>query len=373
MIPTPPGPVGRLRPFLLLFALLLTAVLPGACSSPPLQRHEFTRLCMGVPARIVIYAPGAEHATAGARAAFAELARLDSMMSDYQPASELSRLPALCHASPFRVSDDLYLVLSRGAELSELTGGAFDVTLGPLTRLWRESRRSGTLPDQPTLDAARARSGFRLLHLTDGTARAARADMQLDLGGIAKGFAAERAVRVLRSHAIPNALVSLAGDVYAGDPPPGTQGWRVEIRGDRSGDDSPPLGALWLTRAGVSTSGDASQHVEVGGVRYSHILDPRTGLGVQSSRTVTVLAPRGTDADALSTALSVFDPNEADALLTRFHAAALIVDESGSTRVIDPFRQFRWHTPPAFSRLAFPGAPHDQASTPPTRSKAQTP
>lgn len=343
MIVPPAGPPrGLLLPLLLFAAALL-----GACSSPPLQRHEFSRLCMGVRARIVVYAPATEPATLAAQAAFAELARLDAMMSDYQPSSELSRLPAMSRTTPVRVSDDLYLVLARARELSELTHGAFDVTLGPLTRLWRESRRSGTLPDHSALDDARARSGFRLLELRSGTVRSARADMQLDLGGIAKGFAAERAVEVLRSHALPISLVSLAGDVFAGDPPPGAKGWRVEVRGDRSGDDSPPIGTLWLTRAGVSTSGDATQHVMVGGTRYSHIIDPRTGLGVRSSQTVTVLSPRGMDADALSTALSVLGPADADALLTHYHAAALIADESGATQIVDPFRQFRWHTPPA--------------------------
>ncbi|MCE7974440.1 MAG: FAD:protein FMN transferase [Leptolyngbya sp. PLA1] len=325
--------------------LLLLLLLCG-CTAQPLERHEFSRLCMGVRARVVVYSPTEEHATAAAQAAFAELARLDSMMSDYQPASELSRLPAVSHSSPVRVSEDLYLVLSRASELSELTGGAFDVTLGPLTRLWRETRRSGTLPDQPTLDAARARSGYRYLELKDGTARAAQPEMQLDLGGIAKGFAAERAVQVLRSRSLPISLVALAGDVYAGDAPPGAEGWRVEIRGDRSGEDTPPLGILWLTRAGVSTSGDANQHAVVGGQRYSHILDPRTGLGVRSSRTVTVLAPRGMDADALSTALCVLDPAGARELLTRCQAAALIVDESGAIVVVDPFKKLRWHTQP---------------------------
>ncbi|MFZ2873226.1 MAG: FAD:protein FMN transferase [Phycisphaerales bacterium] len=341
------APPTRLPRAVLGLLLLLAAGYLGACSTPPLERHEFRRLCMGVQARIVVYAPGAEPATLAAQAAFAELARLDAMMSDYQPASELSRLPAMSHTTPVRVSDDLYLVLARARELSELTHGAFDVTLGPLTRLWRESRRSGTLPEASALGDARARSGFRLLELTHGTVRSARADMQLDLGGIAKGFAAQRAVGVLRSHSLPISLVSLAGDVYAGDPPPGAEGWRVEIRGDRSGDDSAPIGTLWLTRAGISTSGDATQHVVVGGRRYSHILDPRTGLGVQSSRTVSVLSPHGMDADALSTALSVLSPADAEALLSRCRAAALIADESGTTKIIDPFRQFRWHTPPA--------------------------
>lgn len=337
----------RLPKGVLVLLLLFAGPLLGACSSGSLERHEFSRLCMGVRARIVVYAPGSEPATLAAQAAFSELARLDAMMSDYQPASEISRLPALGHSAPARVSDDLYLVLVRAMEITELAHGAFDVTIGPLTRLWRESRRSGTLPDRAALDDARARSGFRLLELRHGTVRAARADMQLDLGGIAKGFAAERAVGVLRSHSLPISLVSLSGDVYAGDPPPGAEGWRIEIRGDRSGDDSPPIGTLWLRRAGVSTSGDATQHVVVGGTRYSHILDPRTGLGVQSGRTVTVLSPRGIDADALATALSVLGPADAEALLTRCRAAALFADESGATQIVDPFRQFRWHTQPA--------------------------
>jgi thiamine biosynthesis lipoprotein len=159
---------------------------------------------------------------------------------------------------------------------------------------------------------------------------------------------------VLERAGAARCLVALAGDVYAADAPPGQPGWRVEIRGDRTGDDAPPVGVLWLRHAGVSTTGDSEQFVEIDGVRYSHVIDPRTGLGLTDPRMVTVLAPRGMDADALAKGVCVRGVPEAATLAREFNAAFCVVepddrgDPARPRRITlhDPRGLFRWHTPP---------------------------
>lgn len=258
---------------------------------------------MGSPVRISFYAAGEESARAAAVEAFAAVADVDRTMNDYDPESELSRLSGVAPGTPVRLSGGLLEVLRRSSEMSEASEGAFDVTAGPVIRLWRAARREGRLPDEAALRAALARSGYRALaiHGESGTVTLLHRDMQLDLGGIAKGFAADRAIESLRRSGHAAALVACAGDIAIGDPPPGRRGWTVEI----------PTGEhLELSRCGISTSGDTEQFVEIDGRRYSHIIDPRTGRAVERMETVTVLAPAGIVADPAATAIAVLGAGE---------------------------------------------------------------
>ncbi len=253
---------------------------------------------MGTQFRVLVYASDRNAAEHAVTAAFARGQALNRAMSDYLEDSELNRL---CRAQRMRVSEDLFRVLEYSQRVAKDSQGAFDVTLGPMIRLWREARRRSVLPSAVEIDAARARCGFRKLTLRKSTreVRLARADMQLDLGGIAKGYTADAMLRVLRGAGFPAALVAGSGDLAIGDPPPGKAGWRIE------------LGATGevreLRNCGVSTSGDESQFVVIGGVRYSHIVDPRTGVGLKNQPVVTVIAPSATESDALATAASVWD------------------------------------------------------------------
>lgn len=268
---------------------------------------------MGVVARILLYAPDESAAREAARAAFARVAALDSVMSDYRPGSELMRLSARSGGPPVRVSGELFHLLSLADSLSRLSDGAFDVTAGPLVRLWRAVRRTGTLPTEAERREAMSRVGWRHLHL-DSAARTVRLDrpgMLLDLGGIAKGYAAQEAVRTLADRGVSRALVEMGGDLVAGAPPPGRRGWRVRI--ESPGSTAPD--SLLLAHAALSTSGDTEQFVEIDGVRYSHVVDPATGLGLRTRVVATVLAPDGATADALSTLLTVLDPARGRALL----------------------------------------------------------
>lgn len=275
-----------------------------------LQRHEASQLHMGVTFKLVFYAPDVQTANLAADAAFARVAELNRVMSDYDPASELSRLSGTAGSGKaVPISADLMRVLAVSQELAQRTDGAFDVTVGPIVRLWRRARRMKEMPSDKRLAEALAATGFRRLELDAerGTAQLLRPGMQLDLGGIGQGYAADEALKVLRQRGIPRALVDASGDIALGDPPPGKSGWRIGVAPlDKS--DGTPSRYLLLANMGVSTSGDAFQYVELGGKRYSHIVDPHTGLGLTDHSSVTVIAPDATTADSLDTAVSVLGP-----------------------------------------------------------------
>ncbi|MCS6923435.1 MAG: FAD:protein FMN transferase, partial [Fimbriimonadales bacterium] len=194
-----------------------------------LQRFEFKQIRMGVDAVIIVYAPTEAHAFRACRAAYARISVLEQQMSDYRVDSELNQLCQRAVGRWVRVSPELFYVLWRAQHLARQTQGAFDITLGPLVRLWREARRTGALPDEATLRAAKARSGYHLLELSlrRRAVRLKTEGMQLDLGGIAKGYACDHALRALRQHGIRHALIQMGGDIVAGDAPPDTSGWRI--------------------------------------------------------------------------------------------------------------------------------------------------
>lgn len=260
---------------------------------------------MGVQARLILYAPDEPSAQQAARAAFDRLAALEDVMSDYRPTSELMRLGTHAPGTPVPVSDDLFAVLARAQELARLSDGAFDVTVGPLVKLWREARRSKQLPPEAERHAALERVGWQHLTLDSAaqTVTFERPGMQLDLGGIAKGYAIDEALSVLGRHGIERALVELGGDVVVGAPPPGEAGWSLQVAYADAAHRR-----VSLAHAAVSSSGDTEQFVEIGGHRYSHIVDPRTGLGLTTRIAATVVAPDATTSDGLATLLTVLGP-----------------------------------------------------------------
>jgi thiamine biosynthesis lipoprotein len=206
---------------------------------------------------------------------------------------------------PVKVSRELFYVLQKAEELSKKSDGAFDVTVGPVVQLWRLARRTQELPDAKELAAARAKVGYHKVKLdpTRQTVQLLTPGMQLDLGGIAKGYAADEALQLLRDQfGIRQALVAASGDITCGDPPPGHDGWTIAIA-PIAKNQKPRT--LKLANAAVSTSGDLEQFVEIRGVRYSHVLDPKTGLGLTGRRSVTVIAPKGITADSMTKAVSV--------------------------------------------------------------------
>lgn len=316
-----------------LLALSLSSA--AAPASDALTRYTYTQYHMGVDARLVVYAPSQAAAEDAGAAAFARIAALDSIMSDYQPRSELMRLCARAGGSPVRVSPELFLVLRRAQEVSRRSGGAFDVTAGPVIALWRQARKTGTLPDPAELQRAQKRVGWEKVRLDEKarTVRLAVPGMKLDLGGIAKGYAADEAQRVLKQHGIMSALVQLGGDIVVSGAPPGTEGWTVRV--PNAGTDQGPAD-LHFSNCAISTSGDTVQFTVIGGRRYSHVVDPRTGQALTNRVQVTLIAPDGLTSDPLSTTFGVLGGEDHRKLLqaypgTKVHVRVLPIDEERAT------------------------------------------
>jgi thiamine biosynthesis lipoprotein len=283
----------------------------STAAEPKLTRYSFTEPHMGTTFKIILYAPDEATANRAAKAAFARVAELDGIMSDYKPASELMRLCAQAGGEPVKVSDDLWTVLERAQEVSRRSDGAFDVTVGPMVRLWRRARRTREMPDAEELAKAKALVGYEKMKLDpkEHTVRLEKKGMRLDLGGIAKGYAADQALTVLKKHGLSRALVAAGGDIAVGDAPADADAWTVGISPVED-PESKPKKYLLLTNAAVSTSGDAEQYVEIGGKRYSHIVDPKTGVGLVGRMTATVVAPNGLWSDPLTKVVAVLGPDK---------------------------------------------------------------
>jgi FAD:protein FMN transferase len=316
--------------FLLMAGLLFPAQ-PTAQEAT--QRFEFTQPQMGVPFRLVFYAEDESSAGKAADAAFARIAQLNLMLSDYDPESELSRLSRTSGSGETtQVSEELWDLLEQSQRLAKETEGAFDVTAGPAVNLWRKARREQQFPREDLLEMVRARIGYRhvQLHPETRSVTLVKPGMRLDLGGIAKGYAVDEAMKILKNHGITRALVAADGDILTSEPPPGRKGWRIALASFEP--DSAPF--ILLRNRAVSTSGDLSQYLEIEGARYSHILDPRTSIGLTNRMLVTVLAPDAVTSDSLATAISVLGPEEGLRLIEcRPQTAARILwIENGQTQ-----------------------------------------
>lgn len=287
-----------------------------------LTRVEFSEVHMGLPVRIVLYAEDDVRGAEAARRAFARIAALDRMMSDYRTDSELHSIEARA-GNWVAVSPELYAVLERSIEIARASDGAFDPTVGPFVALWREARRSLVKPDAPSLDRARARVGWQHLAL-DARRRAihlAQSGMRLDLGGIAKGYILQEALRVLERQGVTRALVEAGGDIVVGNAPPRREGWSIDV--PAAANRAFRERAMSLRRAALATSGPTMQFVEIDGVRYSHVVDPRTGIGLTNHVVARVISHDGATADALATALTVIGPADATALLAKYPNAVV--------------------------------------------------
>ena len=279
------------------------------------EKYRFQREMMGTRFTIVCHADQRDAAEVAIMAAFEMAERVNKCASDYLPESELSQLAGARVGEPVTLTPLLFELLEHSQVLAEKTGGAFDPSLGPLTRLWRETRASARLPEVAVFRDARFAAGWR--HFTlDPTTRSVtlhREKMSFDLGAVAKGYAADLMLESLASAGFRQSMIAAGGDIRLGDPPPGREGWRVAVQTfDLARSDE----VLVLSNAAVSTSGDLHQSVEIDGVKYSHILDPATGLGLTRRIAATVIASEAKISDPLATVACVLGL-EADKLLKK--------------------------------------------------------
>lgn len=307
-----------------------------------LKRFEFIEPAMGTLWKITMFAPNEEIAKKAAKAAFARVRDFDARFSDFNQESELNQLCYKSGKEAVAVSDDLFDIIKLSLEISKKTEGAFDITASPYIQLWRRAARHREAPSPERLAQAKRLVGYDKIQLDERekTVLLKEPGMRLDLGGIAKGYAAERALKILRAFGITRALVAGSGDLAIGEPPPGKKGWRVEI-GSGDSQTNRLSFTLELKNCGVSTSGDVELWIELNGIRYSHIVDPRTGIGLTNRIQATVIADRASRSDPLATAMCVSGVEKGLKLIEADRTiSALFIKPDGTNRVIIPSSRF---------------------------------
>lgn len=306
---------------------------PDAPPAEPaeLVRTQVRQFHMGMMVYLTVWAESEPQGQQACRAAFERIRTLNMIMSDYEPESELSRLMRQAGQGPVQVSVELFEVLQRSQQMAEMSEGLFDVTAGPVIRLWRDARRTEQRPDPDALAQALARTGHDNMVL-DPQARTVELTlpgMKLDLGGIAKGYIGDAAMAVLREHGITRAAYEAGGDMILGDPPPGETGWQIEPPDvpPQADDPAKPVAfagdatldqlrqPLHLSNVAVSISGDTVQYVTIDGKRYSHIINPRTGKASTHRQMCIIIAPDGFTSDPLATLGILMPPDQFHNLL----------------------------------------------------------
>jgi thiamine biosynthesis lipoprotein len=298
-------------------------------------------LVMGTFARVVAVAKDSGTAQKCIQAALAEIRCVDELMSDFKSDSEIGRANAEAAEHPVQVGESTFEVLRRSVEFSKLTGGAFDVTVGPLVDLFRTAKKTGAAPAEEQIAQAKTKVGFEKLELDDQnrTVRFSVKGMRLDLGAIAKGYAVDKAIEAAQRCGVLGAMVDIGGNIRCfGTPPRGRDHWLIGVQDPNSALEGIGAGGLLLTLkvadASIATSGDYQQFALIAGKRYSHILDPHTGTSAEGLSSVTIITDNATDADALSTAVSVMGMDMGLALIEKLPNCEAILITSGPKREI---------------------------------------
>jgi thiamine biosynthesis lipoprotein len=255
---------------------------------------------MGSTYSIALYGYDRVRMEESADAAFDEVRRLDDLLSNYKPESEWSEVNRHAAEKPMKVSPEMFRLLSACVEYSRESEGAFDISVGPLMKVWGFYKGSGHLPHRPEVLASLTQVGYRHIHLDPGaqTVWFDRSGVELDPGGIGKGYAVDRMVDVLKQNGVRIALVAGSGSsIYGiGAPPTEPKGWRVDIRDPRNPNKT--SAEVFLKDMSMSTSGSYEKFFRAEGRTYAHIMDPRTGYPAQGSVSVSVIAPRTIDSEA---------------------------------------------------------------------------
>lgn len=289
------------------------------------NRYAYSMQKMGSPFNLVIYAGTKQLADSAAYQSFKLVDSINLICSDYDSSAELFKLRYAAVEKPIKVSSILMELLCTASQSYKDSHGSFDITVGPLARLWRNARKSQQFPTIAAVAEARKSVGFNKVQLDSGaqTITFLQSNVQLDMGGIAKGYTADKVLALLQSFGITNALVDAGGDMVAFGTPIQKNGWRVgvNIPGQQE--------ALWnrkliLSNKAVATSGDAFQYMLHEGKKYSHVIDARTGYGVTFQRNVTVVSPNATTADWLATACSILTINQVKILAKKYKSEVLI-------------------------------------------------
>jgi thiamine biosynthesis lipoprotein len=321
--------VGRL-------ALLLAALVAGAGPARALVTVREGRPLMGTLLQLTLLAEDEAGGRAAAEACFALGAELEAVLTTYDPASATSRMNASAGRGPFQAPPALAQVLAESKRLAAATGGSFDPTVGPLIELWKQAGRTGRVPSPAAIAAAKSRVGADRVVLGPDGMVALEAGMSVNFGGVGKGFALDRMRERLAEHGISRALLDFGGSSWlALGAPAGEPAWRVLLRDGRGGF----AGVVALRDVSVSFSESFGEASEIGGVRYGHVIDPRTGWPIREPVAAVALAPDGASAEALTKALVVLAPTEGLAVVARTPGAeGLVIDAAGTLHESAGFR-----------------------------------
>jgi thiamine biosynthesis lipoprotein len=322
----------EIRNFFLPSILLLSILFPPPESYGQNQTSGVfrqSRILMGTSVEISISQVRHDKAEEAMEAAFQEVERINRLMSHYRPDSEVSQISRHAGERKIRVSPETLEVIERALYFSRLSGGAFDITIGPVFRLW--NFRDGKIPDPEKLRENLKKVDYRRIMADRSRSTVYLNDprMELDLGAIAKGYAVDRACEVLRKRGVENFLVNAGGDLRVEGRKEKEIPWTIGIQHPRLPSDL--IARIQPKNAGIATSGDYEKYFLKDGERYHHILVPSTGLPGRECQSVTILAPTAMDADALATTVFVLGPKKGFALVDEMpNVHALIVDRRGS-------------------------------------------
>jgi thiamine biosynthesis lipoprotein len=304
-------------------------------------------MVMGTFAHLKVIAKDRETATNCVETAFAELKKVDNLMSDYKSDSEISEVNRDAFKRAVKVSKSTFEVLQKSAEFSRLSEGAFDITIAPLAELWRSAAEVNSVPSEAELAVARSKVGYEKLFLdaNEMTVRFAVEGMKLDLGGIAKGYAIDRAIEAMQAGGAAGGMVDVGGDIRCfGLPPKGKKTWRIGLQNPAEPDSDEQtlagtteqvLTVLKLTDAAIATSGGYRRFVLIEGKKHSHIVNPDTATSAEGLSSVTIISKSALDADALATSVSVMGAEKGLALIEKIpNTEAILITPSPNYKLI---------------------------------------
>ena len=333
-----------MKPFIYTITLLVF-------STPLLQaqtrKFSYSEMKMGSAFNLIIVSADSNKANHLARKSYELVDSLNHIFSNYDSSSELSKINASAGLLPYKMSRAMLDLVQKSQYAYIQSKGAYDISIGPLSSLWRDARKAKLFPEASTVLATKKLVGFAQIKINKrlGTIFLPNANMQLDFGGIAKGYIAQWVINFLKANGIQQALVDAGGDIVMSGAPLNQQGWLIGVNLPETTDQLLNK-KLQLSNCSVATSGDVFQFIEYKGVKYSHIINPLTGYGVTNLRNVTIVAKTGATADWLATACSILPIQEAKQLAISHQAALLITTLKNGKLVFEATPNFKnyWQT-----------------------------
>ncbi len=333
-------PKQRLSTYIIIAAsvLLLLGLSYFINSRKPSESVNYTKQAMGTLVELTLIDGDRKGFDEAAEAAFVEIERLEALLSSYRPESDISRIDQSAGQAPVEVAPEVVEVVAAALNVSRLSDGAFDPTVGVLAAVWGPSGEKGVVPSREELDKLLPLVDYRGVIVDEKADKVglARKGMALNLGGVAKGYIVGKAAGVLKAHGVRRGIVHAGGDMYVFQEDR-REPFKIGIQHPRK--TGALLGEAYVYNGAVPTSGDYERFFEKDGVRYHHILDPKTGRPARGTQSVTLVAEDPTVADALSTAVFVMGPQRGMELIERLEGVeGVIVDGSGSVNISSGFK-----------------------------------